>query len=185
MPDLIRHLYKLDSGSAAGMTRSVLMDTKLKKFLDSNKIKYKLSEHKKVYTAFNEAETQHLKGKEVAKTVLIKADLPRLESGKAGKGFVLVVVPAVKHVDFAKVKKTLKAKKVSMAKESDITKTLKTKVGLIHPFGNLYGLTVLIDNALLKQKSLVASPGSYTESMEFKPKDFLKLVEALKGSFSK
>ena len=144
------------------------MDKKLKTFLDKNKIKYSLSEHKKVYTAFNEAETQHLKGKEVAKTVLVKT---------------IVVVPAIKHVDFGKVKKALKAKKVSMAKESDITKVLKTKIGLIHTFG--YDLPVLVDNSLLKQKELVMSAGSYTESLEMKPKDFLKVVEAVKGSFGK
>ena len=105
------------------------MDKKLKIFLDKNKIKYSLSEHKKVYTAFNEAETQHLKGKEVAKTVLVKTN----------DGFALVVVPAIKHVD----------------------------------------------NSLLKQKELVMSAGSYTESLEMKPKDFLKVVEAVKGSFGK
>lgn len=151
------------------------MDKKLQKFLAGNKIKYELHEHKKVYTAFNEAETQHLKAKEVAKTVLVKAD----------KDYALVIVPAQKYVDFKKVKKTLKAKKVGMAKESDITKILKTKVGLIHPFGNLYKLQTLIDNSLLKQKKISASAGSYTESVEIKPKDFVELVNPIKGSFAK
>lgn len=151
------------------------MDTKLKKFLDTNKTKYSVEEHKKVYTAFNEAETQHIKPKEVAKTVLIQAD----------KVFAIVVVPAQKRVDFNKVKKALKAKKVSMARESDMAKILKTKIGLIHPFGNLYKLPTLIDNYLLKQKNIIASAGSYTESIEIKPKVFEKLVQPIKGSFSK
>lgn len=151
------------------------MDTKLKKFLDQNKIKYKVEEHKKVYTAFNEAETQHLKPKEVAKTVLVKAD----------KGYALVVVPAQKRVDFNKVKKVLRAKKVSMARESDMAGVLKTKIGLVHPFGNLYKLPTLVDNALLKQKTMMASAGSYTESIEISAKQFAKLVQPTKGSFSK
>lgn len=151
------------------------MDTKLKKFLEQTKTKYKLHEHKKVYTAFNEAETQHLRAKEVAKTVLVKAD----------KSYVLIVVPAAKYVDFGKVKKGLKAKKVSMAKEADIKNVLKSKIGLIHPFGNLYKLPVLLDNTLAKQKALLASAGSYTESVEVKTSDFQKLVQPMKGSFSK
>lgn len=151
------------------------MDNKLKKFLDSNKIKYEVVEHKKVYTAFNEAETQHVNPKEVAKTVLVKTD----------KDFALVVVPAAKYVDFKKVKKALKVKKVSMAKESDIAKNLKSKVGLIHPFGSMYKLPTLIDNVLLKQKKIIASAGSYTESVKIKPRDFEKIVEPIKGSFSK
>ena len=151
------------------------MDKKLRKFLDENKIKYKISEHKKVYTAFNEAETQHMKAKEIAKVVLIKTD----------KDYALVVVPATKYIDFAKTKKPLEAKKVSMAKESDITKILKSKIGLIHPFGNLYKLPVLLDNSLAKQKTLKSSAGSYTESLEVKTSDFMKLVQPIKGSFSK
>ncbi len=161
------------------------MDAKLKKFLEQNKIKYEVSEHKKVYTAFNEAETQHLNVKEVAKAVLVKTDT----------GYAMVIVPAAKYVDFTKVKKALSArggsafggnaKKISMAKEADIAKILKTKIGLIHPFGNLYKLPVLLDSALLKPKKLVTSAGSYTESLELRPKDFVKAVQPLQGSFSK
>lgn len=160
------------------------MDSKLKTLLDSNKIKYTLREHRKVYTAFNEAETQHLKAKAVAKTVLVKS-YPSDRSDRSHSSYSLVVVPAAKYVDFKKVKKALKARKVSMAKESDIKKVLKTKVGLIHPFGNLYKLPVLLDNSLAKQKTLITSAGSYIESVEIKTKDFEKLVQPVKGTFSK
>lgn len=160
------------------------MDAKLKKLLETNKIKYQIVNHKKVYTAFNEAETQHMKPKEIAKTVLLKA----------GKEYILVVIPSQKYVDFKKVQKTLVSakggsasggKKVSMAKESDIAKILKTKIGLIHPFGNLFKLPVFIDRSLLKQKRMVTSAGSYTESIGIKPKDFEKLALPVKGNFSK
>lgn len=151
------------------------MDKKLEKFLTENKIKYKLREHKKVFTAHDEAQTQHIKTKEIAKVVLVRAD----------KSFALVVIPAQKYVDFKKVKKGLKAKKISMAKESDITKILKTKIGLIHPFGNLYEMPVLADSAVLKQKTITTSPGSYTESIEIKTSDFIKFVQPIKGNFGK
>src|SRR3989344_4986474 len=158
------------------------MDKKLEKFLKENKIKYEIHEHKKVFTAHDEAQTQHIKTKEIAKVVLVKTTPPTRSLIKEGaKGaFALVVVPAQKYVDFARVKKGLKAKKVSMAKESDIT-----KVGLIHPFGNLYELPVLLDNSLAKQKKLMASAGSYTESIELKVSDFTKMVQPIKGSFAK
>lgn len=151
------------------------MDPKLKKFLDQNKVKYELLEHKKVYTAFNEAETQHINLKEVAKTVLVKVD----------KGWVMTILQANKYVDFKAVQKALKAKKVSMAKESEITKYLKTKIGLLHPFGNLYKIPILLDKALAKTKKMIASAGSYTESLQVSLKDFEKLVKPIKGAFSK
>lgn len=166
------------------------MDNKLKKFLDGNKIKYRIIEHKKVYTAFNEAETlaspsagrsgQHVNPKEVAKTVLVS-----YKSDKSHVSYALIVVPAAKYVDFNKVKKALHAKKVSMARESDIAKRLKSKIGLIHPFGPVYKLQTLVDNSLLRQKNIITSAGSYTESIQIKPKDFIKVAQPTKGSFAK
>ena len=151
------------------------MDKKLEKFLKDNKIKYELHEHKKVFTAHDEAQTQHIKTKEIAKVVLVRSD----------STFALIIIPAQKYVEFKKIKKALKAKKVSMAKESDISKMLKTGVGLIHPFGNLYNLPVLLDNALAKQKTMMSSAGSYTESIEIKESDFVKTALPIKGSFAK
>ena len=161
------------------------MHKQLEKLLNDTKTKYKTIEHKVVYTAHDTAQTTKKKLGEIAKVVLLKADMPRLESGKAGKDLVLIVLPAGKYVDLKGVKKALKAKKVSMAKEKDITKYLKTKIGLLHPFGNLYKIKTLLDKGISKSKKIIASAGSYTESVELAIKDFDKLVAPIKGSFSK
>ena len=44
----------------------------LEKLLKLHKIKYEVIEHRKVYTAYDAAETQHVKLSEVAKAVLLK-----------------------------------------------------------------------------------------------------------------
>jgi hypothetical protein len=186
------------------------MDTKLKKFLDKEKIKYKLVEHRKVYTAFNAAETQHASDKQVVKIVLGKLSKPttHLVDGLDEKivlNFVLVAIPAGKRVDLKKVTMVIndhqeksykifkkadpKAKKpnkinVKLASEKDIEKHLKTKVGLLHPFGRVFGLPVLFDKKLAKNKTLVVSAGSYTESLEIKTKDYLKQSYGAQGNFT-
>ena len=132
-------------------------------------------EHKLVYTAHDAAQTTKRKINEIAKVVLVKTD----------KGFALVVVPAGKYVDFAAVKAALKVKKVSMAAEKDISQYLKTKVGLLHPFGNLYKIPTLIDKGFSKAEKMIAAAGSYTESVEIAIKDFEKLAQPIKGVFSK
>ncbi len=58
--------------------------SKIIKFLDENKIKYKIVNHKTVYTAYDVAVTMKKKLGEVAKTLLVLAD----------KNYFLVVVPA-------------------------------------------------------------------------------------------
>jgi Ala-tRNA(Pro) deacylase len=151
------------------------MQKQLEKLLKNSKTKFKTIEHKVVYTAHDTARTTKKKLGEIAKVVLVKAD----------RDLALVVVPAGKYVDLKGIKKALKANKVSMATEKDITKYLKTKVGLLHPFGNLYKITTLLDKSFAKAKKMLASAGSYTESVEIAIKDFEKLTAPIKGNFSK
>jgi len=151
------------------------MNKKLINHLEKSKIKFKTLAHKVVYTAHDAAQTQKKKLGEIAKVVLVRVD----------KSLALVVVPAGKYVDLQKIKKALKAKKISLATEKDIAKFLKTKVGLLHPFGNLYKIPTLLDKSLSKAKKMVASAGSYTHSMEIAIKDFEKATEPIKGIFSK
>ena len=51
---------------------------KLKKFLDENKVNYTVAAHSEVYTAQEIAAALHVRGKELAKVVMVKA----------GEGFV-------------------------------------------------------------------------------------------------
>lgn len=148
---------------------------KIAKYLDEAKVKYKILEHKVVYTAHDIAQTTKKKINDIAKVVLVKTD----------KGVALVVVPAGKYIDMAAVKTALKAKKISMAAEKDIAKYFKSKIGLLHPFGNLHKIPTLIDKGFAKAKKMVAAAGSYTESVEIALKDFEKLVQPIKGVFAK
>jgi Ala-tRNA(Pro) deacylase len=135
--------------------------------LDKNKIKYDVLEHKTVYTAYDLAQTMKRKLQEIAKTVLIKAD----------KSYYLVVVPAHYKLDFAKIKKLLKAKKVQIAKEGEMKTKFKVKPGAITPFGTIHKAGVVVDKALLKTRDVIFGAGSFTESIRMKAKDFLKVEE--------
>jgi Ala-tRNA(Pro) deacylase len=95
----------------------------------------------------------------------------------------LAVLPAGNNCDFKALAK-LTTDKVSMAKEKDINTKLKTKIGLIAPFGSLYKLPVFIDKKLLKNKKLNLPAGSYTESVVMNTKDYLKLENPVAGNFA-
>ena len=145
----------------------------LEKLLKTNQVKYAVAEHRKVYTAFDSAETQDIKLAEVAKGVLVK--------GK--KTLYLAVLPAGFNCDFKALGK-LAGDRVSMAKENDIKKKLKTKIGLIAPFGSLYRIPLFIDKKLLKNKKINLPAGSYTESVVISVKDYLKLENPTPGNFA-
>lgn len=149
---------------------------KVLNFLDKNKIKYNLLKHRTVYTAYDTAQTLRRKLNEITKTLLVKVD----------KNYLLVVLPAQLKLDFAKLKKFLKAKKVELPKENVMKKLLKITPGAITPFGQLYkNLPVYFDASLTRAKKLIVQAGSFTESLEMKAKDFLKASGGTKGNFGK
>jgi len=152
---------------------NLMISKPLEKLLKQSKVKYEIVEHRKVYTAFDSAETQDLKLGEVAKAVLLK--------GK--KNLYLAVLPAGNNCDFKALDK-LAGDKLSMAKESDIKNKLKTKIGLIPPFGSLFKLPVFLDKKLLKNKKINLPAGSYTESVVMTIKDYIKLENPIAGNFS-
>ncbi|MBI3231479.1 MAG: hypothetical protein HYZ51_00120 [Candidatus Doudnabacteria bacterium] len=151
------------------------VQNQITKLLDAAKVKYKVIEHKVVYTAHDAAQTTKKKLGEIAKVVLVKTD----------QSWALIVVPAGKYLDLAGIKKVLKAKKVSIASEKDIAKYLKTKVSLLHPFGSVYNIPTMLDKGLSRTKKIIASAGSYTHSVELAIKDFEKIVRPIKGVFAK
>jgi prolyl-tRNA editing enzyme YbaK/EbsC (Cys-tRNA(Pro) deacylase) len=75
-------------------------------------------------------------------------------------------------------------KKVNMARESDIKNKLKSSIGLVAPFGVLYGIPTYFDRGLAKNKNLILAAGTYTESLRMAAKAYIKLIEPVIGSFA-
>ena len=149
------------------------------KYLDKGGIKYEVVPHKKVYTAYDLAQTLGHGLDTIAKTLLVKVELPTAK--KEGKYFILVL-PASYRANFNKIKKALKAKKVEMAAEKAMKK-LKLQPGAITPFGAYHKLEILLDKTLLKTKKALVRAGSYTESLRVKVKDLHQKEGATLGQF--
>ncbi|MFA6588097.1 MAG: YbaK/EbsC family protein [Patescibacteria group bacterium] len=139
----------------------------VEKYLKNSKIKYQIIPHKTVFTVYDLAQTLKTKLDQVVKTLLVKVD----------QKYVLVVMPAHYRMDFGKLKKLLKAKKVDIAKEKDMQTKFKTKPGAMTAFGPLHKLEVVADKSLNKTKEALFSAGSFTDSVRLKVKDYIGMVE--------
>ncbi|MBU1146038.1 YbaK/EbsC family protein [Patescibacteria group bacterium] len=148
---------------------------KLLSYLDKSKIGYKIVRHKTVYTAYDAAQTLGVKLGEIAKTLLIKAD----------KNYLLAVLPASHKLDFGKLKKLVKAKKIEIAKEGMMKKMFKIKPGALSPFGQIYKVPVYVDKGILKAKKIIAGAGTFEESVAMTAKNFLKATGGILGIFGK
>ena len=157
----------------------------LQNLLEKNGVKHEVIEHRTVYTALDNAETQHIKPQEVVKTLIMKIN---------SKKYVLALISANKNLDKKKllkeVNKWLKTeeekavKTVEFAKEAWMKKNIKGKIGATVPFGSLEKMTTFIDKSLLKNKNLIINTGDYSRSIKLATKKFIELENAVKGMFS-
>lgn len=155
------------------------LSPKLVKYLDKAGVKHDILEHRTVYTAIDAAATMKRKLNEVVKSLLVKAD----------KDYYLVLLPADYNLDFKKLGKCIgvqtgqKVKVVKIPGEKVMTELLKVKAGAMSAFGGLHKLPVIADQGLTKAKKAIFSSGSFNHSVEMAVKDFVKLENAVLGSF--
>ena len=148
--------------------------------LDKRNLPFQVVSHRKVYTAYDLAQTMGEDLNTIAKTLLLSVDLPQMKI-KGQK--VVLVVPASYRADFGMVKKQLKASRVSLAPEKLIAK-LGIEPGTQPPFAWLYGdALLLVDKALLTSRDAIFRAGSLTDSLRMKVKDFVKAEGAMVGKF--
>ena len=141
---------------------------KLKQFLDSHDIRYVSIKHSTAYTAQEIAASAHIKGKELAKTVIVKID---------GK-FCMVVLPASNHVHMGHLQDALKADSVSLATEEEFKNLFSDcEVGAMPPFGNLYDMDVYVAEELTEDEEIAFNAGSHTELVKMAYKDFENLTK--------
>lgn len=147
---------------------------KLKVFLGGSKVRYTVAKHPVAYTAQEIAAAQHVPGRQLAKSVLATTD----------RGPVLAVLPAVELIDFKKLKTLLGVKQLSLGKEADIKQHFPdVEVGAMSPFGNLYGVPVVVDRQLGESAEIVFNGGSHTETIKMRYRDFATLVKPKSGAF--
>lgn len=152
---------------------------KLMKYLEAAGIPHEVISHRTVYTAYDAAATMKKKLNEIAKSILVKAD----------KDYWLIILPADENVDFKKLGAFLKKvnkKEVKMIKipgEKIITELLNLKNQTVGAFGKLHNLPVAVEKNLVKAKKAIFSSGDFNNSVQMKVNDFIRLENALLGSF--
>jgi Ala-tRNA(Pro) deacylase len=149
---------------------------KLKEFLDSNQVKYVQISHSPAVTAQEIAAAAHIPGIELAKTVITKLD---------GK-MAMAVIPASHQVDFDELKKAAGVGIAELADEKEFEDSFPgCEVGAMPPFGNLYGMDVIVSNALADDEKIAFNAGSHSELFQLAYKEFERLVQPKVASVSK
>ena len=144
-------------------------------FLDTNKVKYVNITHSTAFTAQDVAESAHISGKEMAKTVIVWMD----------GDMAMVVLPASSMVDFNKLKGAISAKSIELASESEFKDRFPScEIGAMPPFGNLFSMKVLVDTMLAEDKEFAFNAGTHHELIKMLYVDYERLVKPTLVSFA-
>ncbi len=141
---------------------------RLRNFLDQNGVRYTQQIHVTAYTAAGVASVAHVKGKEMAKAVMVLAD----------DKLVMFVVPASTHIRLKQAKAVLKVRQVFLASEADFAHIFPDcEVGAMPPFGNLYGVPVFVDETLTHDKEIVFNAGNHREIIKMSYAEYERVVQ--------
>ena len=149
--------------------------SRLVEYLDENGVIYAAIRHPKAYTAQEVAAQLHCKGKDMVKTVVVKA----------GRQSLLAVLPSTHRVDFDLLSKALQFEDVRLASEPEFQILFpECEPGAMPPFGNLYGLPVLCEESLTQDEVIHFNAGTHTDAMRMRFEDFRRLVKPRVARFA-
>jgi len=141
---------------------------KVKEYLDSQAVKYVIITHSPTYTAQEVAQSAHVRGKDLAKTIIVFID---------GR-MTMAVLPATYSIDFDYFRKTIGAKEIRLASEKQFQDLFPDcEVGAMPPFGNLYGMEVYVDQHLTEDQEIAFNAGNHFELFRLSYEDFARLVK--------
>ena len=149
--------------------------SKLTKFLDDNGVKYVSIRHSIAYTAQQIAESAHISGNEIAKTVIVKLD----------NALAMAVLRGTDKMDVDLLRSAAGASKAELALESQFQGVFPgVDVGAMPPFGNLYDMAVYVDEGLTRDRRIAFNAGTHSELIQLDYADFERLVQPTIANFT-
>jgi Ala-tRNA(Pro) deacylase len=136
---------------------------------------FRLLEHVPVFTS---EEASRVRGTPIeagAKALVLRAE----------ERSVHVVLPGHRRVDNARVRAILGTRTLRFATPDELLALTGCVPGAVPPFGNLFGLPVLVDEELASRDEIAFNAGSNTSSIVMPTADFLRLSKATIHQLSK
>lgn len=151
------------------------MLTRCLNLLKRNGIRYSHSIHPSAYTALDVASAERVPAHEVVKTVVYYGD----------NGHGMLLLPADYVVDFNEVRKLLGLTFVRLADEAALHELFADcETGAMPPFGNLFGMPVVMDERLADAEFIAFTAGTHRDVIRMGTPDFRRLVNPLVAAFA-
>ena len=141
---------------------------RVEQFLRDAGVPYERIEHAPVFTSEEAARVRGTPLQAGAKAIVVRAD----------DRYVHLVLPGDRRVDNARLRGILGTRRVRFATPDELLALTGCAPGAVPPFGNLFGLPVLLDETLTAMERVAFNAGSNTVSITMRADDLVRLSAA-------
>ncbi|MEW1656596.1 MULTISPECIES: YbaK/EbsC family protein [unclassified Streptomyces] len=156
------------------MTDATQLPGQIEERLTALGIEYRLMHHEATTTSAESARVRGVSLSSGAKAMVVKA----------ADTYSLFVIPADRRLNWKPVKRLLGSKSARLASADELLERTGLTKGSVPPFGNLVGLPVYVDHALLDEPLVRFNAGSLVCSIEMPGTSLLEAVEGEPGEFA-
>ena len=144
-------------------------------YLQRHGVEFERLQHPEAVTGAELAASLHVSGRQVAKTVLVES---------AGSTW-MAVLPACEQVDPVRLGEALHHGPVRLLGEEEVAGLFPDcQLGAEPPFGQKYGVPVIVDSALASARYIVVRAGSHREALALPYPEYVRLEHPKVASFA-
>jgi len=136
--------------------------------LEENGIPFGTLEHEPVFTSQEAAEVRNTLPEQGAKALIVKA----------ADTFTMLVLRGDQRTKNSKVRRLLGSKHLRFANKEELLDLTGCHPGSVPPFGQLFGLRVLLDEGLTAFDEVAFNAGSHTVSLKMSCQDLVTITAA-------
>jgi len=145
-----------------------MISTKLKEYLADAGVMYTGHPHRPAYTSQEIAKSVHIPGREMVKSVILKADDEKL---------VMAVLSANDAANLDMLREDIGCGKLRLASEREFSDAFPTcKPGAMPPFGNIFNLPTYCEANLSRNHDIEFNAGSHDETIRMRFDDYKRLA---------
>lgn len=143
-------------------------------YLESHNVNYHSYNHPPAVTAQEIAQSAHISGSQLAKTVIVNGD---------GE-LAMAVLPANRKINLQKLQSIMGVKEIRIASEYEFRDRFpQCEMGGMPPFGDLYGMKMYMERGLMNDDWIAFNAGTHTEVIKMDAGVFRRLLQPVVCSF--
>ena len=146
---------------------------KVKEYLNSMGIQFKIVEHEPAYTT--EEADKYIEGHDGVRTKTM------FICNKKKTNYYMIIMDDTKRLDMNKFKEIVSEKQMKMTSEESLKEKLGIKTGMVSPFGLLNNdekdVKIYMDKEIITEEIMTFHPNDNTKTLFITTKDLFKYLE--------